>query len=73
MEITLKGRCIQAALNGVQVNDFDPDPATVLERTKELEPKRGPRAESGSIGLQNHDDCAPGSHLFFEELSVKAL
>jgi hypothetical protein len=75
MEITLKGRRIQVAINGVQVNDFDPDTATIPERTKEFEPKRGPRAESGYIGLQNHDDYsgADTAHVFFKEVSVKSL
>ena len=42
MEITLDGRRIRVAINGVQVNDFDPETATVPERTEEFEPKRGP-------------------------------
>jgi hypothetical protein len=72
MEITLKGRRIQVAINGTQVNDFDPETATIPERTKEFEPKRGPRAESGYIGLQNHDDYAKDSHVIFKEVSYRA-
>jgi hypothetical protein len=74
MEITLKGQRIEVAINGVKVNDFQSDTATVPERTKEFEPKRGPRPSSGYIGLQNHDDYAQGAeHVFFKEVSVRAL
>ena len=74
MEITLKGRVIQVAINGVKVNDFDPDTATIPERTKDFEPERGPRPESGYIGLQNHDDYGEGkAHVYFKEVSVKSL
>ncbi len=56
------------------VNDFDPDTANIPERTKEFEPKRGPRPESGYIGLQNHDDYDQGkAHVYFKEVSVKSL
>ena len=74
MEITLKGKRVQVAINGVKVNDFDPDTATIPERTKEFEPKRGPRPGSGYIGLQNHDDYDEGkAHVYFKEVSVKSL
>jgi hypothetical protein len=74
IEITLKGRRVLVAINGVQVNDFDPDTATIPERTKEFEPKRGPRPESGYIGLQNHDDYGEGTaHVYFKEVSVSSL
>lgn len=72
MEITLRGPRILVTLNGVQVNDFDPQqPAP--PRTKEWEPERGPRPEVGYIGLQNHDDYQPGSHVYFKEVSVRPL
>src|SRR5262249_1227427 len=52
MEITLNGQRIEVAINGVKVNDFQSDTAAVPERTKEFEPKRGPRPAAGYIGLQ---------------------
>jgi Domain of Unknown Function (DUF1080) len=74
LEITLQGQRIEVAINGVKVNDFQADTATVPERTKEFEPKRGPRPASGYIGLQNHDDYLQGAeHVFFKEVSVRAL
>jgi Domain of Unknown Function (DUF1080) len=74
MEITLKGRRVQVAINGVHVNDFDPDTAEIPKRTKDYEPERRPRPESGYIGLQNHDDYGEGkAHVYFKEVSVRPL
>ncbi len=74
MEITLKGQRVLVSINGIQVNDFDPETAVIPERTKEYEPKRGPRPESGYIGLQNHDDYDKGSaHVYFKDVSLKPL
>jgi len=74
IEITLRGRRIQVAINGEQVNDFDPDTATIPQRTKDFEPERGPRPESGYVGLQNHDDYGEAmAHVYFREVSVKSL
>ena len=72
MEITLRGPRILVKVNDVLVNDFDPK-QPVPERTKEFEPERGPRPEVGYIGLQNHDDYNPGSHVYFKEVSVRPL
>ena len=74
MEITLKGPRIVVHLNGRQVNDFDPSrPAP--PRTKDWEPERGPRPESGYVGLQNHDDYVGDkpTHVYFKEVSVRPL
>jgi hypothetical protein len=74
MEITLKGPRVLVAINGVQVNDFDPATATIPARTKDYEPERGPRPETGYIGLQNHDDYDQAkAHVIFKEVSVKPL
>lgn len=74
MEITLKGRRIQVAINGSPVNDFDPDTAAIPQRTQDFEPERGPRPVSGYIGLQNHDDYGEAkAHVYFKEVSVKSL
>jgi hypothetical protein len=69
MEITLDGPRTIVYLNGVKVTDFkegDPVPAKKFD----FEPDRGPRPESGYIGVQNH-----GEHdiVFFKEVSVKQL
>jgi hypothetical protein len=55
MEITLRGPRILVSVNGRQVNDFDPATAAIPKRVHDYEPVRGPRPESGYIGLQNHD------------------
>jgi Domain of Unknown Function (DUF1080) len=73
LEITLSGQRIMATLNGVKVQEFDPQTATIPERTKPYEPKRGPRPEFGYIGLQNHDDVSNGKQVYFKEVSVRSL
>jgi hypothetical protein len=76
MEITLKGQRVLVVINGVEVTDFDPETARIPQRTKDYEPKRGPRPESGYIGLQNHDDYgagAGGAHVHFKEVSIRPL
>jgi hypothetical protein len=69
MEITLDGPKTIVYLNGVKVADFkegDPVPAKKFD----FEPNRGPRPESGYIGIQNHSDT---DVVFFKEVSVKPL
>jgi len=69
MEITLDGPRTIVYLNGVKVTDFkegDPVPAKKFD----FEPNRGPRPESGYIGIQNHSDA---DVVFFKEVSVKPL
>ncbi len=73
MEITLKGKTVRVQVNGVQVQDFDPETAKIPERKKQYEPERGPRPEHGYIGLQNHDDYAKGTQVYFKEVSVRPL
>jgi hypothetical protein len=72
MEIVLSGSRVIVTINGVQVNDFDPT-QPVPPRKKQWEPERGPRPEVGYIGIQNHDDYSPGTHVFFKEISVQQL
>ncbi len=69
MEITLDGDMIVVTVNGTSVNRFDPT-GPVPDRTKYYEPERGPRPESGYIGLQNHN---PGDVVSFKEVSVRPL
>ena len=69
MEITLDGPRTIVYLNGVKVTDFkegDPVPAKKFD----FEPERGPRPESGYMGIQNHSDK---DVVFFKEVSVKSL
>jgi len=66
MEITLRGDETIINLNGEVVNDFRGN-QPVPPRKMWFEPVRGPRAESGYIGLQNHDR---GSTVYFKEVSV---
>jgi hypothetical protein len=73
MDITLKGQRVLVTLNGVVVQDFDPETAAIPERKKDYEPQRGPRPESGYIGLQNHDDAGQGREVYFKEVSVRPL
>ena len=69
MIITLAGPRTLVELNGVLVTDFtEGDP--VPPKTKDYEPERGPRPESGYIGLQNHDEKA---RVHFREVSVAPL
>lgn len=72
LEITLKGQTIATAINGVPVAEFDasglePDPDAP---TGEGNPGRGPRPETGYIGLQNHDK---DSIVEFKEVSFRPL
>lgn len=69
MEITLDGNRTIVYVNGEKVTDFTEGDA-VPPKTRDFEPNRGPRPESGYIGLQNHD---PLSTVYFREVSVKPL
>ena len=69
MEIEIKGKVTKISLNGVLVNTYqDGQPAP--ERKQWYEPVRGPRADAGYIGLQNHDKT---STVYFKEVSVRPL
>ena len=69
MEIALRGPIIDVTLNSTPVTHFDPqEPAPAREF--DYEPERGPRPESGYIGLQNHDSA---SVVAFREVSVARL
>ena len=69
MEITLDGQRTIVSVNGELVTDFTEGDA-VPEKTRDFEPERGPRPESGYIGLQNHDEL---STCYFKEVAVKSL
>lgn len=67
MEIVLQGQETKIFLNGELVNDFRGD-QQVPPRKQHYEPMRGPRPDTGYIGLQNHD---ANSTVYFKEVSVK--
>ena len=66
MDIVLKGPVTIVKLNGDTVNVFDPS-QPVPPRKEWYEPVRGPRPDSGYVGLQNHDGR---STVYFKEISV---
>jgi hypothetical protein len=67
LDIQLDGPMTRVYLNGRLVNRFDPR-RPVPERKMWYEPVRGPRPDTGYIGLQNHD---PQSVVYFREVSVR--
>lgn len=68
-EITLDGPRTIVYVNGVKVTDYkEGDP--VPERKFDFEPQRGPRPESGYIGIQNHSDK---DVVYFKEIAWKPL
>ena len=69
MEITLRGLRTIVKVNGVLVTDYD-GVSAVPDKSKSYEPERGPRPESGYIGLQHHDNT---SVISFKEISVTPL
>ena len=69
LEITLRGLRTIVKVNGVLVTDYD-GVSPVPPKQKSYEPDRGPRPESGYIGLQKHDDNAV---ISFKEISVTPL
>ena len=72
LEVTLKGNRVITTINGVKVTEFDASDLKPEspDKTGEGNPARGPRPESGYIGLQNHDDK---SVVTFKEVSVRSL
>jgi hypothetical protein len=68
MDIELKGQETIVYLNGEKINDFFGN-QPVPKRQHWYEPIRGPRPDSGYIGLQNHD---ARSVVYFKEVSVSS-
>lgn len=67
MDIKLEGAKTTISLNGEVVNVYTEGQA-VPERKQWYEPVRGPRANVGYVGIQNHD---PRSTVYFKEISVR--
>ena len=67
MEIQLQGQVTKVKVNGKLVNTFKGN-QPVPERKQWFEPVRGPRPDSGYVGIQNHDER---STVLFKEISVK--
>jgi hypothetical protein len=72
LEITLEGDRIRTVINGVAVATFDPRGPVPPRKNSSPhgDPERGPRPQSGYIGLQNHDK---DSVVLFKEVSVRPL
>jgi hypothetical protein len=69
MEITLEGPHTVVVLNGVKVTDFTEGQPVPPKHSGSIDPDRGPRPDSGYIGLQNH----PGAPVFFKEITIRPL
>jgi hypothetical protein len=67
MDVELRGQKTIVILNGKKINEFVGD-QPVPPRKQWFEPVRGPRPDSGYIGLQNHD---ARSTVYFREVSVR--
>jgi hypothetical protein len=69
MEITIDGSRTVVYLNAVKVTDFTEGQPVPPKPPGSHDPDRGPRQDSGYIGLQNH----PGSEVYFKEVSLQPL
>jgi hypothetical protein len=69
MDITIDGPHTIVYLNDVKVTDFTEGQPVPPKHPGSIDPDRGPRQDSGFIGLQNH----PGSEVYFKEVSVTPL
>ena len=69
MDIMIDGPHTVVYLNDVKVTDFTEGQPVPPKHPDSIDPDRGPRPDSGFIGLQNH----PGSEVYFKEVSVRPL
>ena len=65
MDITMEGPRTIVRLNGVLVTDYD-GVSPVPPKTKSYEPDRGPRPDTGYLGVQGHDNQAV---IYFKEIT----
>jgi len=66
MDITIDGPRTIVDLNGIKVTDFTEGQPVPGKTPGSHDPQRGPRPDSGYIGLQNH----PGSEVYFRQVSI---
>jgi hypothetical protein len=69
LEITIDGPHTVVYLNAVKVTDFEEGQPVPPKHPGSIDPDRGPRPDSGFVGLQNH----LGSEVYFKEVSVEPL
>jgi hypothetical protein len=69
MEITLDGPHTVVYLNQIKVTDFTEGQPVPTKPPGSEDPERGPRQDSGYIGLQNH----PGAEVDFKEVLLEPL
>jgi hypothetical protein len=69
MEITLDGLRTIVILNGVKITDYT-EGQPVPPKEHAWEPDRGPRPDTGYIGLQNHSDS---DTVYFKEVAFRPL
>lgn len=69
MEITIDGPRTVVYLNGTKVTDFMEGQPVPAKPAGSIDPDRGPRPDSGYIGIQNH----PGAPVYFKEIAVYPL
>lgn len=69
MDVTIDGPHTVVHLNEVTVTDFTEGQPVPPKHPGSIDPDRGPRPDSGYIGLQNH----PGSDVYFKEVSLRPL
>jgi 3-keto-disaccharide hydrolase len=69
MDITIDGPHTIVTVNGVKVTDFI-EGQPVPPKKETWEPDRGPRPDSGYIGLQNHSST---DAVIFKEVAVRPL
>jgi len=69
MDIMLDGKRTVVIVNGKKVTDFT-EGNPVPEKTRSYEPERGPRPETGYIGLQCHDSL---STVWYKEVAIRPI
>jgi hypothetical protein len=69
MDITIDGPRTVVLLNAAKVTDFTEGQPAPPKEQGSGDPDRGPRPETGYIGLQNH----PGGKVYFKEVSLTPL
>jgi hypothetical protein len=69
LEMTMDGPQTVFYLNSVKVTDFTEGQPVPPKHAGSIDPDRGPRPDSGYIGLQNHT----GATVYVKEVSLHPL